>query len=280
VLLHILKSDLVKIEVNKYTISFKCKRIYSLSKETNLKNNNQIFKISRELYGDSTATYNNIPFTVLNRSDIGNISSFNWGDTSSGSEALSYAILDKVGSKEIANKYAKLYTKDVISKIKKDTWTLNATAVIQWITENTNYSIDESAYFKDGSTTYEVKDRRQEERRREERRVKREKDFQEEAQRRLKVYEAKQQERSLEDRRVEDRRKSVEKDFQEKSQKSLREIQTQYQQELNDYKKQIIKQNIDIEAYQVQLKKYKLFIESLDIKSMYDKYCNLENKIS
>ncbi|WP_373002955.1 DUF6166 domain-containing protein [Sulfurimonas sp.] len=238
-----------------------------------MKNNNQVFKISRELYGDSTATYNNIPFTVLNRFEIGNISSFDWGDTSAGSEALSYAILDKVGSKEIANKYAKLYTKDVISKIKKDTWTLNATAVIQWINENTNYSIDESAFFKNGSTTYEVQERRQEEIRKEERRIQREKEFQEEAQRRLKLYEAKQQERSQEDRRV-----SAEKDFQGKSQKSLKEIQNLYQQELNDYKKQIIKQNIDIEAYQAQLKKYKLFVESLDIKSMYDKYCNLDNK--
>ena len=242
-----------------------------------MENNNQIFKISRELYGDSTATYNNIQLIALNRFDIGSSLSFNWGDTSAGSEALSYAILDKVGSKEIANRYAKLYTKDVISKIKKDTWTLNATAVIQWINENTNYSIDESAYFKDGSTTYEYKERRQEERRKEERRIKREKDFQEEAQRRLKVYEAKQQERSQEDRRVEERRISAEKDFQEKAQKSLKEIQAQYQQELDKYKTQIIKQNTDIEAYQAQLKKYKLFIESLDIKSVYDKYCNLDN---
>ena len=250
-----------------------------------MKDNNQIFKISRELYGDSTATYNNIPFIVLNKFDIGNISSFNWGDSSTGSEALSYAILDKVGSKEIADRYAKLYTKDVISKIKKDTWTLNATAVIQWINANTNYAIDESAYFMNGSTTYELKERRQEERRKEERRIKREEDFQEEAQRRLKVFEAKHQERSQEDRRGEDRRGedrrvSAEKNFQEKSQISLKEIQAQYQQELNNYKKYIIKQNLDIEAYQAQLKKYRLFIESLDIKSVYTKYCNLDNKTS
>lgn len=243
-----------------------------------MENNNQIFKISRELDEDSTATYNNIQLIALNRFDMGSSLSFNWGDTSAGSEALSYAILDKVGSKEIANRYAKSYTKDVISKIKKDTWTLNATAVIQWINDNTNYLINESAYFKNGSITYEYKERREEERRKEERRIKREKDFQEEAQRRLKVYEAKQQERRLEERREKDRRVSSENDFQEKAQKSLKEIQAKYQQELNNYKKQIIEQNTDIKAYQAQLKKYKLFIESLDIESMYTKYCNLDNK--
>ena len=237
-----------------------------------MENNNQIFRVSRELYGDSTATYNGIYLVVKNKLGIGSSLNFNWGDTSTGSEALSYAILDKVGSKEIANRYAKLYTKNVISKIKKDDWTLNTTAVIQWINENTNYSIDESAYFKNGSITYEY-----EERRKEERRVKREKDFQEEAQKRLKLREEKLQERSKEDRRLEDRRLSKEQNFLEKAQKRLKEIQAQYQQELDNYKKQIIKQNTDIEAYQAQLKKYKLFIESLDLKSLYNKYCNLDN---
>lgn len=242
------------------------KRIYSSVKETTLENINQVFKISREPYGSNSAMYNNSEFTVLNKFNIGGDSSFNWGDTSSDSEALSYAILDKVASKEIASQYAKLYTKDVIAKIKKDSWSLNASAVIQWITENTNYSIDESAYIKDGTTVFELTERRQEERRKESRRIKREQDFQEEAQRRLKVYEAKQQDRRKEERRGEqDRRVSAEKDFQE---------------ELHKYKKQIMKQNVTIEAYQKQLKKYKLFIESLDIKSMYAKYCDLDNQNS
>ena len=240
-----------------------------------MRNNNQVFKISRELYGDSTATYNHIQLTVLNKFDIGNSSSFNWGDTSASSDALSYAILNKIGSKEIANKYAKQYTKAVISKIKKDSWTLNATAVIQWINENTNYSIDESAYIKDGSTTYEAKERKKEERK-----IKREQDFQKETQRRLKVYEAKKQEQLQEDRRIEDRRISTQKDFKEKLQKNLKEIQTKYQEKLNSYKSQIVKQNVEIETYKTQLKKYKLFIQSLNIKSMYEKYCNLDDKTS
>ncbi len=232
-----------------------------------MENNNQIFKISKELYGDNTVSYNNIKLVALNRLDLGSSLSFSWGDTSTGSEALSYCILSKVGSQEIASRYAKSYTTSVISKIKKDDWTLNAIDVVQWINENTNYSIDEND-FKNGSTAYEYEERRQEGRRKEERRIKREKDFQEEAQKRLKIYEAKQQERSLKDRRVMDRRVSAEEDFQERAQKRIREIQAQHQEELDTYKKQIIKQNADIQ-------KYKSFIESLDIKSMYTKYCNL-----
>ena len=80
------------------------------------------------------------------------------------------------------------------------------------------------------------------------------------------MYEEKQQKRSQEDRRVSDRRISAEKDFREKAQKRLEEIQAQYQQELDKYKEQIIKQNIDIQAYQAQIKKYKLYIESLNLK--------------
>ena len=203
--------------------------------------NNNIFKISRDLDEDNIATYNNIPLRALNRFDLGSSISFHWGDSSPGSEALAYAILEKVGSKEIASSYAKVYTENIISKIKQDTWTLNGTAVIQWINENTNYSIDESAFFKSGTTKYEYENRRHE------------------------------------DRRKEERRLSTEKDSQEKAQKSLQEIQAKYQQELDNYKKQIIKQNTDIEEYQAQLKKYKLFIESLDIKSMYNKYCDIDN---
>ncbi len=212
---------------------------------------------------------------IKNNSDIGSSLNFNWGDTSSGSEALSYAILNKISSKEIANRYAKLYTKNVISKIKKDDWTLNTTAVIQWINENTNYSIDESAYLKDGNITYEYEERRQEDRRKEERRIKREEEFQEEAQRRLKLRENKLQERSKEDRRGDDRRLPQERNSQEEeAKKRLKEIHAQYQQELDNYKKKIIKQNTDLEVYKAQLKKYKLFIESLDIKSLYNKYSN------
>lgn len=234
-----------------------------------MKNNNQTFMVSRESYGSTTATYNGIELVAINKFDIGSRLNFNWGDTSPGSEALSYAILKKVGSSDIANKYANSYTKHVISKIKKDEWTLNASAVIQWINENTNYSIDESAYFKNGSITYEYEDRRQEERRKEERRIQREKDFQEEAKRRLELRK--------EERRVEDRRLSKEQNFEEKDQKSSQEIQAQHQQELDNYKKQIIEQNTKIKAYQEQLEKYKYFVESLNIKSMYDKYCTLDD---
>ena len=239
-----------------------------------MENNNPIFKISRESYGDNTVIYNRATLVAENKLDMGSSLSFNWGDTSAGSEALSYVILDKVGSREIANQYAKLYTKNIVSKIKKDDWTLSTTAVIQWINENTRYSIDENAYSKNGNITYEYEDRRQEDRRKEQRRIKREHDFQEEAQRRLKIYETRKQE----DRRQEDRRASTENIFQEDSQKSLKEIQTLHQEELTRYKKKIIKQESDIEVYQGELKKYRIFIESLDIKSVYDRYCNLENK--
>ena len=237
----------------------------------------QVFKVSKDDYGDKTATYNGKILEVENRFDLGSVENFNWGDTGTGSESLSYAILRKVGSREIAGRYAKLYTQNVISRIKKDDWTLNASAVIQWINENTNYSIDENAYFKDGSITYEYAERREEERRKEERRIQREKDFQEEAQRRLKLREEKLQEQRKEERRKEERRLSQEEKFQEAAQKRLQEIQTQFHRELENHKKHIAKQNTEIKAYQKQLEKYKLFIESRNIKSVYDKYCNLED---
>jgi len=234
-----------------------------------LENNNPIFKISREHYGDNIVSYNGVTLVAKNKLDVGSTLSFDWGESSANSVALAHTILDKVGSREIANQYAKSYMQNIISKIKKDEWTLNTTSVIQWINENTNYSIDENAYIKSGDITYEHEDRRQEERRKEQRRIQREKDFQEEAQRRLKIYE----ERKKEDRRQEDRRET--KIVQETNPKNSKEIQGQYQLELEKYKKLLLEKDGEIEAYQVQLKKYKLFIESLDIKSAYNKYCNL-----
>lgn len=225
-----------------------------------MEKNNQIFKGSREQHGDNFVTYGGIELVAFNKLDRGANLSFDWGNSSNGSEALAYAILDKVGSKNIASRYAKLYMKDVILKILKDEWTIESILVVRWINQHTNYSIDETAYGHE-NTTYEYNERREEERRKDERRIKRESDFKEEAQRRLKLYEEKEKERREEDRRTIERRINPEPDFQE---------------ELNNYKKRILKQNLEIEAYKIELNRYKLFVESLDIKEIYKKYLELD----
>ncbi len=260
--------------------------------ETHNQNTNKLFKASRGTYDEASVTYDGRKLIAHNKFDTGSDVNFNWGDSSDGSQTLSYAILSNVGSKDIAHRYAKIYTKNVISNIKKDNWTLNATAVIQWINENTNYSIDERAYVKDGTTTYEYTERREEDRRKEERRIKREQDFQEKIQKRLKEYESENEERRQEDRRQEERRIICEQDFQDKAQKRLKEyeeeqkekekikleeeIHAKYQYEINNYKKLILTQKADIESYKLKLQKYRFFVDSLDVKSMYEKYCELD----
>ena len=235
--------------------------------------NNQVFSVTRELYGDTSVTYNNIKLIASNRFDLGTGLSFNWGDTGPGAEALAFAILNKVGSKEIANRYTKLYTKNVISKIKRDDWTLNAIDVLQWINENIDNATNLRALNDRRVSQEEIKE---EDRRKKERRVKRETDFQAEAQKRLKEHLAKQEERRLEEKRFKEERISAEKDFQEESRKTLKDIEEQFQEELAEYTEQIEQQKVDIQTYQAQIKKYKLFIESLDINSIYAKYSNLE----
>lgn len=228
-----------------------------------MQNGNQMFKVSKDSYGFNTVTYNGVPVVVKNKYNLGTAVNLSWGDTSAESEALAYAILNKVGSSEIAGRYAKTYTKSVISKIKQDHWTLNASAVIQWINENTNYTIDESAYIRDGSMTYQYEERRKEEdRRKEERRIQREKEFMEDAKRRLKLRE----ERRKEDRRQEERRVPHEQSFHEEA---------NLQEELTNCKNKIAEQNTKINECQEQLNRYKEFIESLNIKSVYEEYCKL-----
>lgn len=238
----------------------------------------QIFKVSRAQYGDNSVTYGGVELIALNKVDMGSSLSFEWGDKGIGSEALSYAILNKVGSREIARRYAKTYMQEIVSKIHKDDWSLEGIAVVRWINLHTNFSIDERE-FENGSNSYKYEERRKEERRKEERRIKREEDFKEESQRRLKIYE----EKRCEERRKEERRIQRESDFQEVAQEKLKvyenakikEMSIKHHEELNKYKKHIIKQNADIEVYKKALLKYKLFSESAEVKALYEKFCKL-----
>ena len=226
--------------------------------------NKKIFQATREQYGNNVVTYKGLELVAINKLDRGAVLNFSWGDTGAGSEALSYSMLKEVSSIEVASQFSKIYMRNVISKIMKDEWTLEGLEVVQWINTNTDFSIDESAF----ENVYE--EQRREERRKEERRVKREQDFQEEAQKKLKVY----NERKREDRRKEDRRVQREEDFKVEAQRKLK-VHEQYKEEINNYKLLLQKKDSDIQAYKSELTKYKDFVESLDIKAIYEKYTKL-----
>lgn len=252
-----------------------------MNDNTRMENNNQVFKISREQYGDNLVSYKGMELIAFNKEDMGSSLSFEWGDNSVGAEALAYAILNKIGSRDIAIRYAKSYMQDIISKIYKDEWILEGIVVVRWINLHTNFSIDELAFEK-GDVSYQYKERRTVDRRKEERRIQREKDFKEESQRRLKIYEGK---RNPEDRRKEDRRIQREEKFKIESQKKLKvyentkikEMSEKHHEELNKYKKHIVKQNANIEVYKKALLKYSKFIESKELEFLYEKFCKDTN---
>ena len=247
--------------------------------ETNNQKSKKLFRASRGSFGDASVTYNGAELVGKHKSDLGSDVNFDWGNSSAGSEALAYAILSKVGSQYMAHRYAKTYMKNVISSIQKDDWSMESIEVFQWINENTNFSMDQSD-FESGVSTYEYEERRQEDRRKEERRIKREQDFQEKIQKRLKEYEAENEDRRHDDRRHNDRRVTRDEDFKEELDEAgviTADARAKYKLEISNYKQLVLNQKTELEACKLELQRYKLFVKSLDIKSMYEKYNELDN---
>ena len=101
------------------------------------------FTASRGFYGTNSLKYKNmeIEVTKYNHDHTNPVTSFDWGNTNKGSHLLAYAILSTIATPSVARIYANKYMQQVIEKLKKDEWKIEALEVAKWINENTNYTI-------------------------------------------------------------------------------------------------------------------------------------------
>ena len=102
------------------------------------------FIASRGFYGTNSISFKGIELEVTryNHDYANPVTSFDWGSSEKGSKLLAYAILNTIATPTIARVYTNKYTLDVIEKIKDDEWKMDAIEVARWVNSNTDYQID------------------------------------------------------------------------------------------------------------------------------------------
>ncbi len=95
--------------------------------------NNHVFKGHRTLLGNKFVTYGELELPT--RFDIypTSKSGFDWGNSSLGSNQLAFSMLFQLSSKELAEKYAEQFMRDVVRALHTRDWILSASDVLEWI---------------------------------------------------------------------------------------------------------------------------------------------------
>jgi len=98
--------------------------------------NNHVFKGHRTLLGNKYVTYGELELPT--RFDIypTSKSGFDWGNSSLGANQLAFSILFQLSSQELAEKYAKEFTHDIVRTLHARDWILSASDVLAWIEKN------------------------------------------------------------------------------------------------------------------------------------------------
>ncbi len=262
------------------------------------------FVASRGFYGTNSVTYHSIEIEVTkyNHDYANPVTSFDWGDTKSPSNLLAFAILNTIASPTVARVYANKYTQSVIKNLKEDEWKMEAIEVARWINSNTDYTIeiDENDILK---AEQEEEKREKEEREKEERRIKREEEFQKQVKEKLKKRSEKTLTYSVVDTlcqelhikhetlakildvpietinnwRLENEMPKLALKAIEfyKTGVSFKEKNSKLKIESNRFQEELFKNQTQMGLYETELNRYKTFINSLDLPTLYKKYKEL-----
>ncbi len=262
------------------------------------------FIASRGFYGTNSVTYHNIEIEVTkyNHDYANPVTSFDWGDTQTPSNLLAFAILNTIASPTVARVYANKYTQSVIKNFKEDEWRMEAIEVARWVNANTDYTIeiDEEDALK---VERETAERKKEEREKEKRRIEREKEFQKQVKEKLKRRSDKTLTNSVIDTlckelhikhetlakildvpmqtinnwRLENEMPKLALKAIEfyKTGISFKEKNSKLEIEANRFQEEFVKNQTQMGLYETELNKYKKFINSLDLPTLYKKYKEL-----
>jgi len=255
----------------------------------NLKN--KYFIASRGFYGTNSVSYKGIEMEVTkyNHDYANPITSFEWGNSEKGSKLLAYAILNTIATPTVARVYANKFTQHVIEKFKDDEWKMEAIEVARWINTNTDYKIP----LNEASEQEAIE--------KEKRRIKREEEFQKQIEEKLKNR-VKNQPNIVDDICSELKIKQetlakildtpldllnkwrLENEMPKLALKaiefykagvSLKEKNNKLKIESQNFQEQIIKNQTKMDLYEIELKRYKKFINEFDIPNLYKRYKEL-----
>jgi len=253
----------------------------------NIKGNN--FIATRGFYGTNSVSFKNIELEVTryNHDYADPVTSFDWGNCEKASQLLAYAMLDTIATPTIARVYAHKFTQEVIQNLHDDEWKMEALEVAKWINKNTDYKIDISANNEDEKIE------------KEKRRIQREVEFQQLIEEKLQqraqqniidnfCNELKIQKETL--AKILDISLDTLKTWQHENKMPklalkamefykagilFKEQNTKLKVESRKFQEELIKNQTDISLYKIEIKKYREFINTLDI----PKLCNMYKKL-
>jgi len=97
--------------------------------------NNYVFKGHRALLGGKFVTYGELEFQtryeIFSKSET-----FDWANSSAGSQQLSFSILCQIANKDFAEENYLKFTNEVVRGLNSRDWVLTGAEVISWIKEN------------------------------------------------------------------------------------------------------------------------------------------------
>ncbi len=101
------------------------------------KRNNYVFKGHKALLGRRFVTYAELELNLRFEEYPKSKNGFDWGVQNSGALQLSYSILAQVSNSTLAQENAEKFLEDVVSKLNSRDWTLEASNILEWISNNT-----------------------------------------------------------------------------------------------------------------------------------------------
>ena len=272
------------------------------------------FVASRGFYGTNSVTYKNIEIEVTkyNHDYANPITSFDWGNTEKASNLLAFVILTTIASPTVARIYANKYTQSVIKNFQEDEWRMEAIEVARWINANTDYTIELDDASEKKAKEQEEK-RKAEEAAKEQRRIKREEEFKRQVEEKLAKRTEKNQAvnkkektiltnnvvnnlakelnvrnetlakilgvdiETLNNWRLENEMPKLARKAMEfyKAGIVFKEKNSKLKIEIEELQKQILQKQTEIDLQELDLKRYKKFINALDIPALYKKYKEL-----
>jgi len=245
---------------------------------------NRYFIALRGFYGTNSITYKNIELEVTkyNYNYSNSVTNFDWGNTQKGSQLLAYAMLETIATPTVARIYANKFMHSVIANLKEDEWKMEATEVAHWINKNTDYTIKLSTTQQEES-------------------IKSEKNFSKEIEKRT-VDRVKSAKAIINDFcielhiQIETLAKILDVPvetiyaWQEnneipklalksmefyKAGRMIKEQNTRFKTDIKELQEKLLQNNTQISLYQSEIKKYKKFINKLDIPNLYKMYREL-----
>ena len=273
------------------------------------------FVASRGFYGTNSVTYQNmeIEVTKFNHDYANPVTGFDWGNTDKASNLLAYAILHTIASPTVARVFANKYTQNVIKNLHEDEWRMEAIEVARWVNANTNYKIEIDDKDEREAAREEEK-RKKEDLEKEKRRIKREEEFKKQVEEKL-AKRAKQSEKAQKEevqhiltnnvvdklcKELNIRNETLakildvpmetinnwrlENEMPKLALKAIefykagvrfKEKNSKLKIEIEELEAKFLKNQTEYDLLETEIKRYKKFINAIDIPSLYKKYKEL-----